>query len=1325
MSTSKIFIASILALSAWGPSASAIDYFVSPTGGNVAPFASWANAATNIQDAIDTASAGDVVWVTNGVYTTGGKAMDGVLTNRVSLDKPLTVQSVNGPFVTTIQGSWDPTTTNGPLSVRCAWLTNGAVLKGFTLQKGATRNTGAFSAIRGGGAWCFAANASVANCIISTNAAFSSGCGVYSGTLFNCAICGNLGGTGAGAADSATLINCSVVSNSCSGASNARLTNCIAFYNNGANWSGGPVYYCCTTPTPVGPNIGAAPQLLPDGIHLSATSPCLAAGTNVTTGTDIDGELWANPPSIGCDQWHGLPIVTAPPKIAFTADPAGFKLTVAVGPEDPFISWWTRDGIALQDDAHLNGSQTTNIAVVAVRPTDAGAYQAVVSNAFGMVTSAVTQVGIHCADAAGTNPVPPYLDWATAATNIQDAIEAALSGEIVLVTNGIYLSGGKVMAGDLTNRVVLDKPLLVQSVNGPQLTTIQGAWDLATINGPLAVRCSWVTNGALLSGFTLLGGATRNSGDTLMLQSGGGAWGPSSNALVANCVIRGNSAAYSGGGAYQIGLLHCAVTGNSVPTPSSSVYGGGAERCNLTNCTISSNFCSGSAGGADMCYLRNCSVMKNSATGNGGGVFGGTLVNCTVAWNTVGNSSSVSQGGGVYTAKLTNCIVFGNQCLAPPFASTSNYYSLGGTFSYCCTAPLPTGAGNISAAPNLLSDGVHLAANSPCIGAGLATALVGTDIDGQSWANPPSIGCDEWLPAPILIGPPSSRLTGIPPALNLWGLAAGQPPFSYSWLKDGAILNDGPSYAWTQTSNLTVNSFGPTNSGGYQLIASNAFGMATSTVAQVTVHCANVAATAPAAPYTDWPSGATNLQDAVDAAGPGEFVLVTNGVYATGGRVMAGDLTNRIVVNKPLIVASINGPQSTIIQGAYDPATANGPLAVRCVWLGQGATLQALTLLGGATRNSGDLLALQSGGGAWCASTNELLLSCILSNNMAAYSGGGAYQGQLLRSVLWGNAAAYGGGAYRAFLANSLIRSNTASANGGGLHSTRFVNCTVTANYAPLSSGGGEWGSSGWNSIVYFNMAPGLINMSTANDWDLGSKINLVSCWTTTGSVANSTPSPQFVMDGIHLAATSPCRGTGNPLYAFGTDLDGEPWLNPPSIGCDEFYEADFRGPLSPGPISAFSIYGFGPPLSGVRAYAQTKLAGNADRVSWSFGDGVTLTNAFTFVPSHTWTNPGDYTVTFTAFNADNPAGVSTNAVIQVSLPDPPLVSNAAYTGTNFTFTFKAQGGISYIVEQTTNLVSPVTWQPVTSVFTYSDSTATVSDANATNMAGFYRVRTQ
>jgi len=94
---------------------------------------------------------------------------------------------------------------------------------------------------------------------------------------------------------------------------------------------------------------------------------------------------------------------------------------------------------------------------------------------------------------ATNGPGGGFTNWATAASNIQQAIDVTLAGDTVYVSNGVYDVGGGTnypVTSLLTTRVAITKAIIVQSFNNdPTNTIIKGKWDPVTTNGPAAVTC--------------------------------------------------------------------------------------------------------------------------------------------------------------------------------------------------------------------------------------------------------------------------------------------------------------------------------------------------------------------------------------------------------------------------------------------------------------------------------------------------------------------------------------------------------------------------------------------------------------------------------------------------------------------------------------------------------------------------------------------------------------------------------------------------------------------------------------------------------------------
>jgi hypothetical protein len=164
----------------------------------------------------------------------------------------MTVESVNGPGVTVIQGYQVPGTTNGPGSMRGAYLEAGTTLIGFTLTGGATQSSANQNNISDTGGGIYVAfTGTVSNCIITGNTAnYGGGVGsglAVNGSFNNCIISNNFAAVNGGGAWLVTLTNCVVTGNASAsmggGAYGSAVDTCMVS-NNFANLYGGGVGQC-------------------------------------------------------------------------------------------------------------------------------------------------------------------------------------------------------------------------------------------------------------------------------------------------------------------------------------------------------------------------------------------------------------------------------------------------------------------------------------------------------------------------------------------------------------------------------------------------------------------------------------------------------------------------------------------------------------------------------------------------------------------------------------------------------------------------------------------------------------------------------------------------------------------------------------------------------------------------------------------------------------------------------------------------------------------------------------------------------------------------
>ncbi len=391
------------------------------------------------------------------------------------------------------------------------------------------------------------------------------------------------------------------------------------------------------------------------------------------------------------------------------------------------------------------------------------------------VAAASTAAAVHAAKrvAQPSGAAPVIIHVPADQPTIQAAIDAAASGDTVLVSDGTYKE----------NINFKGKAITVTSVNGPATTTIDGGGITSVV-----IFNTGEGAGSVLNGFTI------THGNASPLEGGGIA--VSSSPTITNNVITANTGSNGGGG---IGIAFAAplVQGNTISnnaqgSASGGIGGGGISIRGESSGTriigniisnntwpsggggialfaaggplIQNNVITGNSGGSDgggLIMFNNASpqiignVFSHNTASSGGGLFwlipqsspGILLLNNTITNNSATQGSAIFASGFTSEASLQNNVIIGqtgvDAVFCDNFSSTTPGFTANDVF---VASAVPYGGicsdqtgvkGNISTDPLLVDaavDNFHLLSASPAIDAGNNTARVAlpaTDIDGN------------------------------------------------------------------------------------------------------------------------------------------------------------------------------------------------------------------------------------------------------------------------------------------------------------------------------------------------------------------------------------------------------------------------------------------------------------------------------------------------------------------------------------------------------------------------------------------------------------------
>jgi hypothetical protein len=679
---------------------------------------------------------------------------------------------------------------------------------------------------------------------------------------------------------------------------------------------------------------------------------------------------------------------------------------------------------------------------------------------------------------------------------IQDAIDACVDGDLVVVAPGTYTGDG--------NRDINfgGRAITVRSVDPNDPTTVAATIidcqaSFSDQHRGFYFYGSSVRTDSVIDGLTITNGF-RHSG-------GGICCDGYSSPKIVRCRIVKNSGRRGGGIYVDDGapiIDRCVIMNNSVGPGFYTGEGGGMYSHSSTGLTIS-----------------NCIIAGNSAIGasiddRGGGIFlvvKATLKNCTIISNTA------QESGGIFcnkyaNIKIENCIVCDNTAADLPQIGgnpTVSYSNIQGGF---------TGIGTIDTNPLFVNTGAgdfHLSSLSPCIDAGDPYFLPipsERDIDNEPrvMGIRADMGVDEFTatPTPVIgISPTSFTFQadqgGSNPEEQVLSVhSAGYSNLIWNISHDCSWLNVDPTQGESTGEIDPVSLSADTQELG--------LGEYTCELSITAVGASNSPLKVPVTLYIrpvdgilDVPSEYETIQSAINAAQNGDTVIAAPMTYNGKGNHDIDFCGKAITVrsvdpNEPNTVAAtvidcealgrgfnfhsgedLNSVLAglTVTNGSADDGcgiyiNSSSPLITRCVIIGNSSDEREVDGGGICIRNGNPIISHCTvsensignystyGGGICCYGSNPVIKHCTITNNYVRDRGGGIHcqssSPLISHCIIQGNTASFrrGGGicswSASPIITNCLITGNTCGYDGGGislvLSNTVISRCSIIGN---------------------------------------------------------------------------------------------------------------------------------------------------------------------------------------------------------------------------------------------------------------------------------------